>query len=51
MIQYTEETQDERQANYDETLQLLICAMQQVECGQAPTVQQVNALTRAIAQI
>lgn len=40
MIQYTEETQDERQANYPETLQLLICA-----------TQHINALTRAIAQI
>lgn len=34
-----------------ETLQLLICAMQQVECGQAPTLQHINALHRAIAQI
>lgn len=40
MIQYTEETQDERQANYPETLRLLICAMQHI-----------NALHRAIAQI
>lgn len=35
--------------NNTDTLHLLICAMQQVECGQAPTEQHINALNKAFA--